>query len=202
MWIELTNRGRFTTCNDEIYLLNSAYFLLPPKEFNTSFLLSILNSSIIEFYLRQTANTSGVGTTRWINNYVKEFPIPEIPLSAQTPYIKKAELMLSLNNNLQMISNKFVKFLKSELLTDNLGNYIEKWYLLDWNEFKIELMKKKIVFSGVDKEEWYERFTRFKEEAQSIKALIDKTDNEIDQMVYELYGLTQEEIEIVENATK
>ena len=34
------------------------------------------------------------------------------------------------------------------------------------------------------------------------QSVINKTDNEIDQMVYELYGLTQEEIEIVENATK
>tara|TARA_B100001057_G_scaffold94968_1_gene91399 strand:+ start:98 stop:247 length:150 start_codon:yes stop_codon:yes gene_type:complete len=29
---------------------------------------------------------------------------------------------------------------------------------------------------------------------------IDKTDKEIDQMVYDLYGLTKEEIEIVENS--
>jgi hypothetical protein len=34
------------------------------------------------------------------------------------------------------------------------------------------------------------------------QSVINKTDNEIDQMVYELYGLTTEEIEIVENATK
>ena len=34
------------------------------------------------------------------------------------------------------------------------------------------------------------------------QSVIKKTDNEIDQMVYELYGLTTEEIEIVENATK
>ncbi len=36
------------------------------------------------------------------------------------------------------------------------------------------------------------------QKAQTIKAEIDKTDKEIDQMVYELYGLTEEEIMIVE----
>jgi hypothetical protein len=36
--------------------------------------------------------------------------------------------------------------------------------------------------------------------AISIKSQIDQTDKEIDQMVYELYGLTEEEIEIVENS--
>jgi hypothetical protein len=37
-----------------------------------------------------------------------------------------------------------------------------------------------------------------KEQAQSIKAIIEKADKEIDQLVYELYGLTDEEIAIVE----
>lgn len=37
-----------------------------------------------------------------------------------------------------------------------------------------------------------------KSKAQSLKAEIDKTDNEIDQLVYQLYGLTQDEIKIVE----
>ena len=47
-----------------------------------------------------------------------------------------------------------------------------------------------------------ELFDLKKTEANKLKAEIEKIDKEIDQMVYELYGLTQEEIEIVENATK
>lgn len=35
-------------------------------------------------------------------------------------------------------------------------------------------------------------------QALELKAKIDQTDREIDQMVYELYGLTEEEIKIVE----
>lgn len=37
-----------------------------------------------------------------------------------------------------------------------------------------------------------------KQKALALKAEIDQTDKEIDQMVYELYGLTEEEIKIVE----
>lgn len=46
---------------------------------------------------------------------------------------------------------------------------------------------------------------KFEQELFSIrkennaKAQIDKTDKEIEQMVYELYGLCEEEISIVEN---
>ena len=42
-------------------------------------------------------------------------------------------------------------------------------------------------------------FQEQKEEAQTLKSEIDKTDKEIDQMVYELYGLSKEEIEIIES---
>ena len=75
IWIELSDKGRFALLEEEIYLLNSAYFLLPPKQFTSKYLLAILNSSIIHFYLLNTAETSGMGTSRWINNHVKEFPI-------------------------------------------------------------------------------------------------------------------------------
>jgi hypothetical protein len=48
--------------------------------------------------------------------------------------------------------------------------------------------------------EWMEVFETKKKEAQDLKSEIDKTDKEIDKMVYELYGLSEEEIQIVENS--
>ena len=65
VWIELSDLGKFALCNEEIYLLNSAYFLLPPSGIDSKFLLGILNSSTIRFYLSLVAETSGMGTSRW-----------------------------------------------------------------------------------------------------------------------------------------
>ena len=39
-----------------------------------------------------------------------------------------------------------------------------------------------------------------KQKALALKAEIDRTDKEIDQMVYELYSLAEEEIRIVEKS--
>ena len=88
VWIELLDLRRFSPCNDEVYLLNSAYFLLPPSDIDAKFLLGILNSSTIRFYLSLVAETSGMGTSRWINNYVKEFPIPMVAHGQQTGIIR------------------------------------------------------------------------------------------------------------------
>ena len=62
--------------------------------------------------------------------------------------------------------------------------------------------KQKIKLSLSEEAEWMQYFTEQKEKALAIQAEIDKTDREIDQMVYELYGLTDEEIAIVEAATR
>ena len=96
VWIELSDSGRFSLCKDEVYLLNSAYFLLPPSEVDSKFLLGILNSSTIRFYLSLVAETSGMGTSRWINNYVKEFPIPVVAHEQQTGIIKIVNQILEI----------------------------------------------------------------------------------------------------------
>ncbi len=94
VWIELTNTGKFTLCDSEIYLLNSAYFLIPPEGIKIKYLLSLLNSKAIGFYIRTIATTSGMGTMRWINNYVKEFPIPNISEAAQDILSTMVDILL------------------------------------------------------------------------------------------------------------
>ncbi|MFA5157515.1 MAG: N-6 DNA methylase [Candidatus Omnitrophota bacterium] len=98
IWIELADKGRFALCCEEVYLLNSAYFLLPPDNLSSKYLLAILNSRLIEFYLHLISETSGMGTCRWINNYVKEFPIPEIAMKAQQSFIALVDKTLALKS--------------------------------------------------------------------------------------------------------
>ena len=62
----------------------------------------------------------------------------------------------------------------------------------------MELKKKSIQLSLNEAAEWMQYFNEQKEKVQALKSEIDKTDKEIDQLVYQLYGLTEEEIKIVE----
>ena len=199
VWIELTDIGRFSFCNDEIYLLNSAYFLIPPKELNSKFLLSILNSKVIKFYLKQIANTSGVGTTRWINNYVKDFPIPKINISEQQGFINKSEYMISFTEDFVEQSQKFQRTIQRKFELEDLPKKLQDWYLLSYAEFIKELGKKKVKLSLSEEAEWEDYFTTEATKVNAIKTQIIDTDKAIDAMVYELYGLSKEEIEIVEN---
>jgi len=51
-----------------------------------------------------------------------------------------------------------------------------------------------------DVESGLESYVETKERAEELEAKIEETDALIDEIVYELYGLTDEEIEIVEEA--
>jgi peptidoglycan hydrolase CwlO-like protein len=56
-----------------------------------------------------------------------------------------------------------------------------------------------VVLTLIQQDEWEAYFTSYKNEINQLQSEIEKTDKEIDRMVYELYGLTEEEIKIVEN---
>ncbi len=133
IWIELTDTNKFAISDNEIYLLNSAYFLIPPKDLNIKFLNGLLNSKVIKYYLRLIANTSGVGTTRWINIYVKDFPVAR-------------DVMI---------------------------------------ESKINEVVNKVIFL----------------KKQNPSTDTTELESQIDQLVYQLYNLTEEEIAIVEGSS-
>ena len=102
--------------------------------------------------------------------------------------------------NIYTVPKKFIGLLHSELSIEKLTKKIGDWYTLEWSGFEKELKRIKRVLTGEQKEDWYERFNRLKSEIQNLKAQIDKTEKEIDAMVYQLYGLTEAEIEIIENS--
>ena len=62
-------------------------------------------------------------------------------------------------------------------------------------------LKNKVVLSLLQQDEWEEYFMTYKKEINALQSQISITDNEIDQLVYQLYGLTEDEIKIVEEAS-
>jgi type II restriction/modification system DNA methylase subunit YeeA len=72
--------------------------------------------------------------------------------------------------------------------------------MLSYGEFIKELGKKKIKLSLSDEAEWETYFTTEAQKTLELKSNIEKTDKEIDQMVYALYELTEDEIKIVEES--
>ena len=106
--------------------------------------------------------------------------------------------MLSLNKDLQEQSKKFQRTIQRKFNLEDLPKKLQDWFLLSYSDFIKELAKKKVKLTLSEEAEWEDYFEVESKKAQALKEQIDKTDKEIDQMVYELYGLSDEEIKIVE----
>ena len=108
--------------------------------------------------------------------------------------------MLELNKKLQETKQNFYNELKLEKLTTKLQKFEE----LEFDDFIKEYTKsKKIKFADKLEErnfknDWKALFENDKNEVLEIQNQINQTDKEIDNMVYKLYDLSDDEIKIVE----
>ena len=188
-------------CESNILASNTLYNInLKDRTYSLNYLLCILNSKLLKSY--------------WISKYsdgkklfpkIKGFQLKELPIKiadkqTQEPLTEKAEQMLSLNKNLQDLAFKFQRTLQRKFESlENLPKKLENWYELTFTDFVKELKKKKIKLALTEEAEWEDYFLVEQQKAIEIKAQITKLYKEIDVMVYELYGLTDEEVAIIEN---
>ena len=129
-----------------------------------------------------------------------DFPFILPKDDSKDDFQKISKFVIFLSIKLYELSQKFQRTLQRKFALKTLSKKLEDWYLLSFTDFVKELKKKKIKLSLSEEAEWEDYFLVEQQKALELKAKIDTTDKEIDQMVYELYGLTEEEIEIVENS--
>jgi hypothetical protein len=169
--------------------------------FDNKFLISVLNSSLFWFFLKSTGSVLRGGYFRFKTKALEPFPFPDSDTpEEQKPFIEKVDVIFSLNKELQETSQKFQRTIQRKFNLEDLPGKLQNWYLLTYAEFIKELAKKKVRLSLKEEGEWETYFLEEAKQALALKSEIDKTDKEIDRMVYELYGLTDEEIGIVEGA--
>ena len=172
---------------------------LNTSELPTEFILAQINSKLISWYNGKTS-PKGKRTTfpKVLIGDIRKFPIK---VGSENTMNKLTDLVHSISNiakNYTKTINNTSDLIKSKFSFEKRSKKLESWNTLSFNDFLKELKKKKIKLNLNDEAEWMQYFNEQKEKAQSIKSEIEKTDKEIDQMVYELYGLTDDEIKIVE----
>ena len=198
---EITGK-RLLSCytNEEFYNTPSLINIINEKNIlKLKYILVLINSTLLGWYHNKTSPKANKGLfPKILVNDVRNLPVKEISFEAQKPFIEKADKMLFLNKNLQELSQKFQRLLTRKFELEKLTTKLQDWYLLKFSEFVKELKKLKIKLSLKEEIEWEEIFLEKKEEAEKVKNEIEMTDKEIDGMVYELYGLSEEEVRVVE----
>jgi hypothetical protein len=134
-----------------------------------------------------------------ILNDLRLFPIKELSVEQQQPFINLADRMLTLNADLQTKRQRFLKRLSDNFNAVKITGMLERFEELEFKQFLAELQKQKITLSLKQQDDWEEYFNEYKMECINLVSQITATDKEIDRLVYTLYGLTEEEIRIIEN---
>ena len=166
--------------------------------------LAILNSTLITYYLNSVCPKKLGGYTRYNTKNISLTPIVLFDKDSEKNVVQLVSHILENNNQLVRLYNTTQRYIQSQFSIEKLTKKLQNWYELDFEEFIKELNKsiKKVggeKLSKMDEMDWMEVFETKKSEIQILKTEIDKTDRKIDQMVYELYGLTEDEIQIVED---
>ncbi|WP_417857718.1 Eco57I restriction-modification methylase domain-containing protein [Xanthomarina gelatinilytica] len=182
-----------------IYGMESIIFLTPKTdEISVYYFLAILNSNLLNFLF----------ATKFLNLAVKGDYLKQIrfPISEKIDVLHTISLdMLSLHKEINVKLTRFQSYISSQFQIEKLTRKLENWHELDFADFIKELNKAIKKAGGTpltkkDEFEWLELFEDNKKKAQELQNQITHTEKTIDTMVYDLYGLTQEERDIVENS--
>jgi len=205
----LQNSNKFCMNSEGTYVNAPAVFL--PSDSLT--LLSILNSKIVWEFLKSICVVRSGGYIEVKPQYFEQIPIPEF--QNEEAFNDKATNVISYVNDFQELDRKFSNYFSTSLSLERLPRKLENWYKLDFGDFIKELnkaikatnkerVKEDLVpiatLTKLDEMDWMDAFNTKKKEAQELQSQITQTEAEIDQMVYELYGLTENEIAMVENS--
>lgn len=121
----------------------------------------------------------------------------KVVLEKQKPFTNKGNTMLDLNKQLAEQKQSLSEYLTTGLGVPKLTKKLQFPENLTFDEFIKELKKKKVK---TDDSSIFKSVKEYYDKIMDLKSQIDQTDQEIDQMVYDLYELTDDEIKIVEQA--
>ena len=158
VWQRVTKENTFALAEKDTFILDSMAFL-SNIENEKKYLLGILNSKLIYFYLNQYTHKYGNTGFLLSNQYVEKLPIK--PYNNEVELVNKVDLILE--NNKKLSSYK-------------------------------ELLER------ANKNKKYDEIIDLEKLVEKTQNEIKKLDYEINQMIYEIYELTVDEIKIIENS--
>jgi len=184
--------------NDNYYFDTLVHGIYSNNLTDLKFLLGILNSKPATIFYRLLHDIKGKVFAKISLEQLAQFPVPDTSDENKSKFVAYVDNILNNTKEFTNINSEFVKFFQGKFSIGKLTTKLQNWYELEYNEFLSELTKAKVNISLEEQLAWQPLFAKQKAQAQELKRIIDETDRQIDRMVFELYGLTEEEIRIVE----
>lgn len=192
IWGNLQNSNKFSF-DKEKTIISAPCCMLPTDKKS---LVSILNSKIVWKFLTSICVVRNGGYIEVKPQYFEQIPLPDFENSKELDEL--TDKMLSLNENLQEKINRFSVRVKEEYNLNKITQSIEDFYKLPFADFVKELSKQKVKLTLKQKDDLQDYFNGYVKDISALNEEIEKTDKEINRIVYKLYDLTDEEIQTIE----
>jgi len=195
----ISKENRFAIDHNGLtYLCGGAgVFGLLQEKFDMHYLIAILNSKVVEFFMHSISTKKQGGYYSYLNRFLEQIPIPNTINDEIANKSKQYEAILV---KFEDVKQRYLEHLEHKYDGSLFSSRIQNWPSLDFKGFLKELKKAKVQLSLSEEAEWMQYFNEQKQKVEELKLEKEQLDKEIDQMVYELYGLTEDEIGIVEKA--
>jgi type I restriction-modification system DNA methylase subunit len=186
--------------NQQFYNKESINNLILKTESNFSikYILSLLNSKLINwFYTTRFTNESKL-TVNISKEYLSQIPIPNISPANQQQFVEAADAMLVGYKELHDLDAKAARLVRAELgMNQSLTGALalsQPWPT--WSKALEKALSRKLTLT--EKSDWSDYLTQFQQQQQQRREALFAQDRALDELVYQLYNLTPEEIALVE----
>jgi len=185
--------------NSKSINLNNVYNIgKKDSNYSLKYILGILNSRLMDRIYQNIAQEKGKLFAEVKKVYLGKLPIKNASKAEQAALEQLVDAIIDKNNELALNVLNFAKLAAIEFSIPEKS--VRNWVEMDFKQFAscVEKQMKPQKLSLTKKSEWMQHFGAEKAKILAVKTDIDRIDFEIDQLVYALYGLTADEIAIIE----
>ena len=169
--------------------------ILTNSKYSYEDVLAILNSDVITFYLRYAIINNSELTVHLDKPYLGKIPIknPKRTLTKIISNILKNKKLMDKHNK------KFLNRLQEHAYNVHISKKLEAYYEMNFSEFMQELENNKVKITLKQKDEWEDYFNDHSSLVLKLSKEIKKNIEQVNHMVFEVYGLTKDETKIIQS---
>jgi hypothetical protein len=179
------------------------FVVIPEKreEYDVFYLLALLNSKLFSFlYTKKSAIALKDDFRQTTLGELRDLPIKTADKQNQHRVGEKAVKLSELHQQYQEIKRKMKRRVRENFGVDP-ENILQDITSLSFEHFRGSIEKKsKKRFSLGEQDEWESYFAKHVELLKAIRNNIVVHENQIDEEVYSLYGITKKEKELIERS--
>jgi tRNA G10 N-methylase Trm11 len=182
------------TIDYDNFYIKDALIFIDKKDSNIEleYILGLINSSLLRYYYSEKFKVISVA-----KNAILDLPIKITEdYTLQKQIIKLATEIVNMNKEFKRQLYQIAEILRHQLVLEKLPTKLNNFYELSFDEIikisktQLNLEKKSELLNFIEKNK--QKLIRLKEYIQSL-------DNEIDQITYKIYNLSDEEIKQIED---